>query len=148
KSTPEQVTTRVTNDLQEKKRKRPRSVLLPHRQKNLEKAEKNSDENQRSHADKEAREGKRVPRSRVRITSNLIYASIIEDYTKYVLCSTCSRDATLSKILGPYRRKPTNRVIKQWATIKSAWGNRARFDRPRPPYAGKGEALAGGSEAG
>ncbi|KYO01018.1 apicoplast ribosomal protein L18 precursor, putative [Plasmodium reichenowi] len=162
KSTPEQVTTRANKDLKEKKRKRPRSKILECLLKEkVEKVEKNSDENQCSNVDKEIREGKRVPRLRVRNTNNHIYASIIDDYKKYVLCSTCSRDATLSKILGTYRRKATNRVINNGRTIKSAWeigkiiGKKAlskgifkvRFDRARHPYAGKVEALAEGARA-
>ncbi|KYO01830.1 putative apicoplast ribosomal protein L18 precursor [Plasmodium gaboni] len=162
KNTPEQVATRANKDLKEKKRKRPTSKILECLLKEkVEKVEKNSDENECSNVDKEIREGKRVPRLRVRNTNNHIYASIIDDYKKYVLCSTCSRDATLSKILGTYRRKATNRIINNGRTIKSAWeigkiiGKKAlnkgifkvRFDRARHPYAGKVEALAEGARA-
>ncbi|SCN58793.1 apicoplast ribosomal protein L18 precursor, putative [Plasmodium chabaudi adami] len=111
--------------------------------------------------DKEILEGKRIPRMRIKNTNNHIYASIIDDYKKHILCFTCSRDPNLSNILGTYVKKETNRIVNDGKSIKSAWeigkviGKKAlskgifrvRFDRGRHKYEGKVEALAEGARA-
>ncbi|SCM19276.1 apicoplast ribosomal protein L18 precursor, putative [Plasmodium chabaudi chabaudi] len=111
--------------------------------------------------DKEILEGKRIPRMRIKNTNNHIYASIIDDYKKHILCFTCSRDPNLSNILGTYVKKETNRIVNDGKSIKSAWeigkviGKKAlskgifrvRFDRGRHKYEGKAEALAEGARA-
>ncbi|EAA21031.1 50S ribosomal protein L18 [Plasmodium yoelii yoelii] len=111
--------------------------------------------------DKEILEGKRIPRMRIKNTNNHIYASIIDDYKKHILCFICSRDPNLSSILGTYINKKTNRIINDGKSIKSAWeigkiiGKKAlnkgiyrvKFDRGIYKYEGKVEALAEGARA-
>ncbi|SCM19268.1 apicoplast ribosomal protein L18 precursor, putative [Plasmodium berghei] len=111
--------------------------------------------------DKEILQGKRIPRMRIKKTNNHIYASIIDDYKKHILCFTCSRDPNLASILGTYINKKTNRVINDGKSIKSAWeigkiiGKKAlnkgiyrvKFDRGIYKYKDKIEALAEGARA-
>ncbi|SBT79786.1 apicoplast ribosomal protein L18 precursor, putative [Plasmodium malariae] len=129
---------------------------------NVEKVEKkNFPHSGNLDVDKEILEGKRIPRLRIKNTNNHIYAAVIDDYNRHILCFSCSQDPNLSSLIGTYRKKATNRVVNNGRTIKSAWEigkdiarkalnkgiSKVKFDRAKYRYAGKVEALAEGARA-
>ncbi|VWU49062.1 apicoplast ribosomal protein L18 precursor, putative [Hepatocystis sp. ex Piliocolobus tephrosceles] len=148
---------------QKEKKKKIKSTYLENLIKeNVETVEKPSVENiMNTNIDKEILEGKRIPRLRIKNTNKHIYATVVDDYKKHILCFSCSRNPKLANILGTYRRKATNRVINNGRTIKAAWeiGKdiakkaltkgifRVKYDRAKYKYEGKVEALAEGARA-
>ncbi|SBT38721.1 50S ribosomal protein L18 [Plasmodium ovale wallikeri] len=147
----------------QKERRRKKSKILEQLlQEHVDKIEKKDVEGiTNPDVDDEIREGKRIPRLRIKNTHNHIYATVVDDYKRHILCFSCSRDPNLSSILGTYRKRATNRVVNNGRTIKSAWeiGKdiarkalnkgifKVKFDRAKHRYAGKVEALAEGARA-
>ncbi|CRH01000.1 apicoplast ribosomal protein L18 precursor, putative [Plasmodium relictum] len=144
-----------------KKKKKKNKILEDLLKEKVEKTEVNLSDSRNQDIDKEILEGKRIPRLRIKKTNNHIYASVIDDYKRHILCFSCSLDPSLSQILGTYRKKTTNRIINNGKTIKAAWeiGKivakkalnkgifKVKFDRANYRYAGRVEALAEGARA-
>ncbi|ANQ08953.1 Ribosomal protein L18 [Plasmodium coatneyi] len=165
KAAPEKLPQGKVKKLKEKKKKKKNIALerlIREHAATTEKVEKRDvSDNPNVDVDKEILEGKRVPRLRIKNTNNHIYATVVDDYRRHILCFSCSRDPNLSGVLGTYRNKSTNRVVNNGRTIKSGWeigkdiGRKAlnkgifkvRFDRGKFKYAGKVEALAEGARA-
>ncbi|EUD68453.1 hypothetical protein C922_00849 [Plasmodium inui San Antonio 1] len=174
KAAPEQLPQGKVKKLKEKKKKKKNSALerlLREHAEKVEKVEKvetlqklekrDVSDNPSVDVDKEILQGKRVPRLRIKNTNNHIYATVVDDYRRHILCFSCSRDPNLSSVLGTYRKKTTNRVVNNGRTIKSGWeiGKdiarkalnkgifKVKFDRGKFKYAGKVEALAEGARA-
>ncbi|CAA9989191.1 ribosomal protein L18, putative [Plasmodium knowlesi strain H] len=165
KAAPEQAPQGKAKKLKEKKKKKKNIALERLICEHAEKAEKvekrEVSDNPSVDVDKEILEGKRVPRLRIKNTNKHIYATVVDDYRRHILCFSCSRDPNLSGVLGTYRNRTTNRVVNNGKTIKSGWeiGKdiarkalnkgifKVRFDRGKFKYAGKVEALAEGARA-
>ncbi|CRG93714.1 apicoplast ribosomal protein L18 precursor, putative [Plasmodium gallinaceum] len=159
KNTIEEAPKRKNKNIKEKKKKN--KILETLLKEKVEKVKVNLDYSGSQNVDKEILEGKRVPRLRIKKTNNHIYATIVDDYKRHVLCFSCSHDSTLSQILGTYRKKTTNRIINNGKTIKAAWeiGKivakkalnkgifKVKFDRANYKYEGRVEALAEGARA-
>ncbi|CAG9478028.1 50S ribosomal protein L18, putative [Plasmodium vivax] len=168
KAAPEQLPKGKANKLKDKKKKKKNIALERLLRQHAEEAEKaeevekrDAPDNPRVDVDEEILQGKRVPRLRIKNTNNHIYATVVDDYRRHILCFSCSRDPNLSGVLGTYRNKTTNRVVNNGRTIKSGWeiGKdiarkalhkgifKVKFDRGKFKYAGKVEALAEGARA-
>ncbi|KJP86978.1 ribosomal protein L18 [Plasmodium fragile] len=162
KATPAQLPQGKVKKLKEKKKKKKNSALERLLREHAEKVEKRDVSDTPSvDVHQDILQGKRVPRLRIKNTNNHIYATVVDDYKRHILCFSCSRDPNLSGVLGTYRNKTTNRVVNNGRTIKSGWEigkdiarkalskgiSKVRFDRGKFKYAGKVEALAEGARA-
>ncbi|GAW81889.1 50S ribosomal protein L18 [Plasmodium gonderi] len=164
KNVTQQVSQGKDNKLKGKKKKKKKKCIALEKllREHVEKVNKREfSDSENLDVDKEILEGKRIPRLRIKSTQNHIYATVVDDYRRHILCFSGSRDPKLSGVLGTYRKKSTNRVVNNGRTIKSGWeiGKdiarkalnkgifRVRFDRGKFKYAGKVEALAEGARA-
>eukprot|EP00921_Rhytidocystis_pertsovi_P007244 GHVQ01012156.1.p2 GENE.GHVQ01012156.1~~GHVQ01012156.1.p2 ORF type:complete len:464 (+),score=60.78 GHVQ01012156.1:5781-7172(+) len=106
--------------------------------------------------------GERWPRLTITLTDEHVYATLMDDFYRHILCSVCTRNTIALRSILPWEQSPFskhkrlqgNTVLASWEVGKligrmarSKGISNARFDRAVYRYAGRAQGVARGASA-